>query len=126
MKRRMSVLCIKNKSHIKQKHYWEKRCMMYRDRWKDAALREHQRANGRHMSVREGFAMALHRTICKIAARSTGLANKPDMHRSTVCDWEVKLRAALVEHTHFFTERHPKWLNTAVLLRSWMGRPQLQ
>ena len=76
--------------------------MMYRDRWKDAALREHQRANGRHMSVREGFAMALHRTICNIAARSTGLANKSDMHRSTVCDWEVKLRAALVEHTRFF------------------------
>ena len=51
---------------------------------------------------RGGLSLALRRVLSNGGAATLGLALHTDVHRTTVCSWEVKLRAALLESSRLF------------------------
>ena len=51
---------------------------------------------GRYFTVAGGMRMAMRRCISNVSAMCLGLALETDLHRTTVAQWEINLRAALV------------------------------
>ena len=51
---------------------------------------------------RGGLSLALRRVLSNGGVATLGLALHTDVHRTTVCSWEVKLRAALLESSRLF------------------------
>lgn len=61
-----------------------------------------RRGGGFFWTDRGGLSLALRRVLSNGGAATLGLTLHTDVHRTTVCSWEVKLRAALLESSRLF------------------------